>query len=117
MFLVIFFNYSFLASMGGLLGFCTGFSLLSAVELIYWFTVRILNDYFHRKKVSAQPSQNKEKCEKVEDDLKTRMDNLESKMEELAKMREELRDMKDYLRMNILWRTETRKIKQYSIKK
>ena len=98
MFLVIFFNYSFLASMGGLLGFCTGFSLLSAVELIYWFTVRILNDYFHRKKVSALPSQNKENCEKGEDDLKTRMDKLELKVEEQTKM---LIDIKDLLKIKM----------------
>ena len=85
--------------MGGLLGFCTGFSLLSAVELIYWFTIRILNDYLQRNKVSAQHSQHKEQCEKEEEDnLKTRVDKLESKMD---KMNKGLKDIKDILRMKM----------------
>ena len=35
-------NYVFLisANIGGLLGLCMGFSLLSAAELVYFFTVR-----------------------------------------------------------------------------
>ena len=31
----------YIAQMGGLLGFGLGFSLVSGVELVYWFTVRL----------------------------------------------------------------------------
>ena len=32
-------NYA--SQVGGLLGLCLGFSFLSAIELIYWFTYRL----------------------------------------------------------------------------
>jgi hypothetical protein len=31
----------YISQMGGLLGLCTGFSFISGVEMIYWFTVRL----------------------------------------------------------------------------
>ena len=33
-----------IAAFGGIIGLCMGFSLLSLVELIYWFTLRMYND-------------------------------------------------------------------------
>ena len=32
---------NYISQVGGLMGLCLGFSLLSAVELIYWFTYRL----------------------------------------------------------------------------
>ena len=69
--------------MGGVLGLCTGFSLLTAVELIYWFTVRLVNDYFDRKKISSQSSHEKEpnsECEKEKNEFKKRIDLLDTKV-------------------------------------
>ena len=31
----------FISQVGGLLGLCLGFSLLSLIELVYWFTYRM----------------------------------------------------------------------------
>ena len=31
----------FVSQVGGLLGLCMGFSLVSLVELVYWFTIRM----------------------------------------------------------------------------
>ena len=91
--------FYFLASLGGLLGFCTGFSLLSAVELVYWFTARILNDYLTTNKISEKSNENKEGCDCGEDDdLKKRMDKVE---ENETKMFEELKAIKDLLSVKI----------------
>ena len=30
----------YISQMGGLMGLCTGFSFISAVEIVYWFTIR-----------------------------------------------------------------------------
>ncbi len=40
------------AAFGGIVGLCLGFSFLSGVELIYWFSIRIVFDKFflNRKK-------------------------------------------------------------------
>ena len=38
------------AAFGGVIGLCIGFSLLSGVELIYWFTLRLFIDQFRKKK-------------------------------------------------------------------
>ena len=71
--------------MGGVLGLCTGFSLLTAIELIYWFTVRLVNDYFDRKKISSQSIYEKElnsdsQCEKEEKEIKKQIDLLDTKV-------------------------------------
>ena len=34
-------NVDFLSQVGGLLGLCIGFSFCSAVEMVYWFLIRI----------------------------------------------------------------------------
>ena len=95
-----------LASLGGLLGFCTGFSLLSAFELVYWFTVRIMNDYLDKNKIFAKTNQNKEETDKNEKvDMNTRMEKLESKMDEKdrreTKMLEKLKDIENLLKKKI----------------
>ena len=33
--------FGFISNMGGLIGLCLGFSFVSAVEIIYWFVVRM----------------------------------------------------------------------------
>ena len=33
----------FISQMGGLLGLFLGFSLISGIEIIYWFTVKLAN--------------------------------------------------------------------------
>ena len=60
--------------MGGVLGLCTGFSLITAVELIYWFTVRILHDYCRRNKIHPQ-SANDEESPKSADDYESNQKN------------------------------------------
>ena len=40
----------YLSQVGGLLGVCIGFSLVSAVELLYWFIVKMART-FGKKKV------------------------------------------------------------------
>ena len=35
---------NYVAQVGGLMGLCLGFSLLSAIELIYWFTFRLFSN-------------------------------------------------------------------------
>lgn len=80
--------------MGGVLGVCSGFSFITACELLYWFTVRILGDHFSNKnknKISAETSETKESknqeqnkgcdCEKLKSqikDLQSRYAKLEA---------------------------------------
>ena len=33
--------FGFISNMGGLIGLCLGFSFVSAVEIFYWFVVRM----------------------------------------------------------------------------
>ena len=82
--------------MGGVLGLCTGFSLITAVELLYWFTVRIFNDYRNRKKISPKSSEDNWSDDEQEEQkpdcdceaIKSRMEDLETrnvKIENLLK--------------------------------
>ena len=34
----------YISQMGGLLGLCLGFSLISLIEIMYWFTIRIVKN-------------------------------------------------------------------------
>ena len=49
----IFFKKSIInsAAFGGIVGLCSGFSLLSGVELIYWFSLRLLMDHLRHNKI------------------------------------------------------------------
>ena len=35
---------NYISQVGGLMGLCLGFSFLSAIELIYWFTFRLIKN-------------------------------------------------------------------------
>ena len=35
---------NYIAQVGGLLGLCLGFSFVSAIELLYWFTFRLFRN-------------------------------------------------------------------------
>ena len=35
---------NYISLVGGLMGLCLGFSFLSAIELIYWFTFRLIKN-------------------------------------------------------------------------
>ena len=41
--------------MGGILGLCTGFSIITAIEFFYWFSARIIIDHCTKnKKISPE---------------------------------------------------------------
>ena len=42
-------KFYFKAAFGGIIGLCMGFSLLSGVEFIYWFTLRLFMDHCRKK--------------------------------------------------------------------
>ena len=79
------FDSFFSANLGGVLGMCTGFSLLTAVELLYWFTVRLVSDYFGKNKISVKSSQdneqNTESQSEKEGDMKNKNENEMNKLE------------------------------------
>ena len=39
----------FVSQLGGLFGLCLGFSLISFIELFYWFSVRLIRNCFNQK--------------------------------------------------------------------
>ena len=41
---------NFTAQFGGLVGLCSGFSLISLLEFMYWFSLRIWHDQRKQKK-------------------------------------------------------------------
>ncbi len=45
----------FPAAVGGIIGLCIGFSILSLIEIIYWFTFRMYNDYVRKDKDRVGP--------------------------------------------------------------
>ena len=76
--------------MGGILGLCTGFSIITGVEFFYWFTARIMVDHCTRhKKIS--PKSSKEGEEEPKEDCQ-QCGKLECKMKLLEK---ELRKQKE----------------------
>ena len=38
----------YISQMGGLLGLCIGFSLISGVEIIYWLTIRLFRNVINK---------------------------------------------------------------------
>ena len=65
--------------MGGILGLCTGFSIITGVEFFYWFTARIMVDHCTRhKKISPkspkdgeeEPKEDCQQCAKLECKMK-----------------------------------------------
>ena len=82
--------------MGGILGLCTGFSIITGVEFFYWFTARIMVDHCTRhKKIS--PKSPKEGEEEPKEDCQ-QCAKLECKMKLLE---EELRKQKEATRQII----------------
>ena len=98
--------------MGGILGISSGFSLITAIELLYWFTVRIIADHYKKKKnanqnhsdqnnkISPQPPKNGDdsfkgesgkqldchRCEKLEEALKSQMEQLNENTKKIFEM-------------------------------
>ena len=56
-FIQIFLFNVILAYWGGMVGLFTGFSLITGVEFIYWFTMRPLVDRLRNKKNKTAPEQ------------------------------------------------------------
>ena len=87
--------------MGGILGLCTGFSIITAVEFFYWFTVRIAGDHYNKKnKISPESSEDKNssqeeqrrechKCTKLEMEINDVKQKLE-KQKEISKQEMEV---------------------------
>ena len=90
--------------MGGVLGVCSGFSFITACELLYWFTIRILGDHFSNKnKISSKTSTTKESDNEEDNkgsdyeilkseikDLKSRNAKLEASNAEIKNLLKEL---------------------------
>ena len=82
--------------MGGILGLCTGFSIITGVEFFYWFTARIMVDHCTRhKKIS--PKSSKEGEEEPKEDCQ-QCTELECEVKLLKK---ELRKQKEATRQII----------------
>ena len=62
--------------MGGILGLCTGFSLVTGVEIFYWFTIRLVSDHLKKKKVEA--SEDKAPMVVTSEEFQTLKENLKS---------------------------------------
>ncbi|CAG9812250.1 unnamed protein product [Chironomus riparius] len=60
------FNWlDFFSYVGGILGLFAGFSALSFVEIIYWFTIRVLFKHFGKRDAKVYPfEENNTKCSK-----------------------------------------------------
>ena len=43
----------FVSQLGGLFGLCLGFSLISFIELFYWFSVRLIRNFVSQKSTSV----------------------------------------------------------------
>ena len=78
-------NYiSLLANLGGVLGLCTGFSLITAVELLYWFSIRIFSDKFCKSnKISDETSESDEESNHQEENKECDCETLKSQMKDL----------------------------------
>ena len=108
--------------MGGILGISCGFSLITAIELFYWFTVRIMADHFSkhvdkvhtstRNKISPHKSPKKTKddsplddeevekelgchqCKKLEQELKSQIEQLKNELKnELQQQNEKVENL------------------------
>ena len=97
--------------MGGILGLCTGFSIITAVEFFYWFTVRIVGDHYRKKnKISPESLENKDssedkeqigechQCTKLESNIKEVKCQMEATKQELETTKQEMEQTKDELK-------------------
>ena len=74
---------------------CTGFSIITAVEFFYWFTVRIVGDHYRKKNKISPESLNKDssedkeqigechQCTKLESNIKEVKCEMEATKQEL----------------------------------
>ena len=76
--------------MGGILGLCTGFSIITGVEFFYWFTARIMVDHCTRhKKISPkspkegeeEPKEDCQPCTELECEVKLLKKELQKQKE------------------------------------
>ena len=76
--------------MGGILGLCTGFSIITGVEFFYWFTARIMVDHCTRhKKISPksskegeeEPKEDCQQCTELECEMKLLKKELQKQKE------------------------------------
>ena len=76
--------------MGGILGLCTGFSIITGVEFFYWFTARIMVDHCTRhKKISPKSPKEGEEEPKEDCQLCTELEcEVKSLKKELRKQKE-----------------------------
>ena len=49
------------ANVGGLLGLCLGFSVLSLVEIVYYLTLRVFCGYFQSRKKGQKKKEKNER--------------------------------------------------------
>ena len=81
--------------MGGILGLCTGFSIITGVEFFYWFTARIMVDHCTRhKKISPKSPKEREEEPKEDCQLCTELEcEMKSLKKELRKQKEATRQI------------------------
>ena len=81
--------------MGGILGLCTGFSIITGVEFFYWFTARIMVDHCTRhKKISPKSPKEGEEEPKEDCQLCTELEcEMKSLKKELRKQKEATRQI------------------------
>ena len=81
--------------MGGILGLCTGFSIITGVEFFYWFTARIMVDHCTRhKKISPKSPKEGEEEPKEDCQLCTELEcEVKSLEKELQKQKEATRQI------------------------
>ena len=81
--------------MGGILGLCTGFSIITGVEFFYWFTARIMVDHCTRhKKISPKSPKEGEEESKKDCQMCTELEcEMKSLKKELRKQKEATRQI------------------------
>ena len=81
--------------MGGILGLCTGFSIITGVEFFYWFTARIMVDHCTRhKKISPKSPKEGEEESKKDCQMCTELEReMKSLKKELRKQKEATRQI------------------------
>ena len=100
--------------MGGILGLCTGFSIITAVEVLYWFSVRIFCDHRTMKKDKsaelpkeeddASEDKSKEECQqctKLECEVKklksANKEHTEANKQQIEAMKQQMEAMKEQM--------------------
>ena len=98
--------------MGGILGSCTGFSIITTLEFIYWFSARILIDNCTKnKKISPddatekEPKEECQQCTELECKVKTLESELgkqkEANRQQIAETKEEMEATKQRMELRM----------------